>query len=166
MVPNARAATPPSCPADPEAARSSDCAGSDPDLAALPDGAKEAAPTRPGSPAAVAARARDAAIAASILRLVAERGPARSICPSEAAREVAAAEGLEEWHRLMGNVRRIAGSLQAEGRVEILRKGRTAAADVRGVIRLRQPPAATDLAPPDPEPHAAAASPAEPAVPA
>ena len=97
-----------------------------------------AVPTRPLSPAAAAARARDAAIAESILRLVAERGPARSICPSEAAREVAAAEGRAEWHPLMGNVRRIAGLLQAQGRVEILRKGRPAAADVRGVIRLRQ----------------------------
>ncbi len=96
---------------------------------------------RPASPATQAAWARDAAIVASILRLVAERGPSRSICPSEAAREVAQAEGRADWHLLMGNVRRIAGLLQAEGRVEILRKGRPAAADVRGVIRLRQPDA-------------------------
>ena len=122
---------------------------------------------RPGPPAS--ARARDAAIAASILRLVAERGPARSICPSEAAREVAAGEGLAEWHRLMGNVRRVAGVLQAEGRVEILRKGRPAAADVRGVIRLRQPASAGPASPadhgphPDPVPHDAAA-PADPAA--
>ena len=96
---------------------------------------------RPASPAMQAAWARDAAIVASILRLVAERGPSRSICASEAAREVAQAEGRADWHLLMGNVRRIAGLLQAEGRVEILRKGRPAAADVRGVIRLRQPDA-------------------------
>ncbi|MGI4976738.1 MAG: DUF3253 domain-containing protein, partial [Janthinobacterium lividum] len=76
----------------------------------------------------------------SILRLVAARGPAASICPSEAAREVAAAEGRAEWHTLMGNVRRIAGRLQDEGRVQILRKGRPAPADVRGVIRLRLAP--------------------------
>ncbi len=95
--------------------------------------------SRPASPAMQAARAHDAAIMASILRLVAERGPSRSICPSEAAREVAQAEGRADWHLLMGNVRRIAGRLQAEGRVEILRKGRPVAADVRGVIRLRQP---------------------------
>ena len=109
-----------------------------------------AAVARPASPTATAARERDAAIAGSILRLVAERGPTRSICPSEAAREVAGGEGLAEWHRLMGNVRRVAGRLQAEGRVEILRKGKPAPADVRGVIRLRQP--ATPPAAPAPDP--------------
>lgn len=105
--------------------------------ARVPDAAS---PPRPLSPAAAAARARDTAIAGSILRLVAARGPAASICPSEAAREVAAAEGRAEWHTLMGNVRRIAGRLQDEGRVQILRKGRPAPADVRGVIRLRLAP--------------------------
>ncbi len=138
----------------------------DPEAAPLPATVEPgAAASRPGSPAAVRARARDASIAGSILRLVAERGPARSICPSEAAREVASAEGLAEWHGLMGNVRRIAGRLQAEGRLEILRKGRPAPADVRGVIRLRQPATAAPLAPHlDPGPHDVAADPAEPAV--
>lgn len=115
----------------------SDPAGEPAADARVPD---PAAPPRPLSPAAAAARARDTAIAESILRLVAARGPAASICPSEAAREVAAAEGRAEWHTLMGNVRRIAGRLQDEGRVQILRKGRPAPADVRGVIRLRLAP--------------------------
>ncbi len=151
-----------------EAAQSSASMGSDATGAAEPDGAAVAAtPPRPDSPAA-AARARDAAIADSILRLVAVRGPERSICPSEAAREVAAAEGRADWHRLMGNVRRIAGRLQREGRVESLRKGRPAAADVRGVIRLRAPADVARPAPSHPAPgfQAAEAAPADPVGPA
>lgn len=99
-----------------------------------PDLAEQRVPDT--TPPAAVDSARDAAIADSILRLVAERGP-RSICPSDAARAVAQAEGRADWQRLLGSVRRIAGRLQSEGRVQILRKGRPAAADVRGVIRLR-----------------------------
>ena len=76
---------------------------------------------------------RDEAIEATLLRLVGERGPGKSICPSEAARAVA-----PEWHALMGPVRRVAVRLAQAGRIEILRKGRPVdPADVRGVIRLR-----------------------------
>lgn len=73
------------------------------------------------------------AIEATVLRLVEERGPVKSICPSEAARALAA-----DWHALMGPVRRVAVRLAQAGRIEILRKGRPVdPADVRGVIRLR-----------------------------
>lgn len=92
-----------------------------------------------GSTPAVLARLRDESIAEAILRLTGKRAPDRSICPSEAARDVAAAAGRTDWPALMGNVRRIALRLQAAGEVEILRKGRPVPADqVRGVIRLRR----------------------------
>jgi len=76
------------------------------------------------------------AIAATILRLTAARGPAKSICPSEVARAL----GGADWRPLMGAVRAAAAGLAREGRVEILRKGRPVAPEaMRGVIRLRAP---------------------------
>ncbi len=76
------------------------------------------------------------AIEAAVLRLVQARGPDKSICPSEAAREVAA-----EWQPLMGPVRRVAIRLAQAGRIEILRKGKPVDPEaVRGVIRLRVVP--------------------------
>ena len=73
------------------------------------------------------------AIEATLLRLVEARGPAKSICPSEAARALA-----PDWQTLMGAVRRVAVRLARAGRIEILRKGKPVdPADVRGVIRLR-----------------------------
>lgn len=75
-------------------------------------------------------------IEATILRLVAARGPGRSICPSEAARALD-----PDWRRLMTATRRAAIRLALAGRIEILRKGRPVAPEgVRGVIRLRAPP--------------------------
>lgn len=82
-----------------------------------------------------------AAIAEAILRLTAERGAARSICPSEVARAL----GGEAWRPLMGRVRQQAAALAREGRVEILRKGRPIAPEaMHGVIRLRAPGGATE----------------------
>ncbi len=86
--------------------------------------------------------ASDQAIEATVLRLVQERGPGKSICPSEAAKALA-----PEWHALMGAVRRVAVRLAQAGRIDILRKGKPVdPVDVRGVIRLRLavPPAADD----------------------
>ncbi len=61
-----------------------------------------------------------------ILRLVAQRGPDKSICPSEA------------WQGQMTLVRRAAVRLALAGRIHILRKGQPVdPATVRGVIRLR-----------------------------
>ncbi len=72
-------------------------------------------------------------IEAGILRLTAARGPAASICPSDVARDLAT-----EWRPLLGPVRRAAARLAAEGRIEVLRKGKPIdPADLRGVIRLR-----------------------------
>ncbi len=78
-----------------------------------------------------------AAIAETILRLCAERGPAKSICPSEVARALA---GPDErvWRVLMHPVRREAFRLAELGRIEVLRKGRPIPPSLaRGVIRLR-----------------------------
>jgi hypothetical protein len=73
------------------------------------------------------------AIEEAVLRLVHARGPDKSICPSEAARELA-----PEWQTLMGPVRQAAIRLAQAGRIEILRKGKPVdPAGVRGVIRLR-----------------------------
>lgn len=75
------------------------------------------------------------AIADEILRRVAERGPGKSICPSEVARALA-----EDWRPLMGPVRQAAFALARAGQLEVLRKGRPVSPeDARGVIRLRVP---------------------------
>ena len=73
----------------------------------------------------------------AILRLCAERGPTRSICPSEAARLLA---GEAEWRARLPEVRAVAAGLARAGRLDILRKGRRIAPEeMRGVIRLRLP---------------------------
>lgn len=76
-------------------------------------------------------------VAATILRLAAARGPAKSICPSEAARALAP-EG-EAWNHMMPRVRAAALGLARAGAIEILRKGKPVPdlAVVKGVIRLR-----------------------------
>jgi hypothetical protein len=84
----------------------------------------------------------NADISAEIIRRATATGPAKSICPSEVARAFApSAEtpGAEDiWRPLMPRVRKAAMALQAEGRLEILRKGKPVPAEeVRGVIRLR-----------------------------
>ena len=77
------------------------------------------------------------AVAAELLRQTTERGPAKSICPSEVARALAPEE--EAWRRLLGPVRATAIRLAREGRVEVLRKGKPVDPEggIRGVIRLR-----------------------------
>ena len=110
-----------------------------PDNADRGEAASGALHAEAGSTPAALAHLRDESITEAILRLTGERAPDRSICPSEAARDVAAAAGRTDWPALMGNVRRMALRLQAVGEIEILRKGRPVPADqVRGVIRLRR----------------------------
>ena len=88
------------------------------------------------------ARTDDAAIRDEILRQTADRGPDRSICPSEVARALAGGED-GPWRPLMAPVRRAAAELARAGRIEILRKGRPVPPEaMRGVIRLRAAPAA------------------------
>lgn len=77
-------------------------------------------------------------IAAEILRLSSERGPEKSICPSEVARSLAKNTGSTEWQRLLPAVRSTAADLARTGRIDVLRKGRRVEpAELRGVIRLR-----------------------------
>ncbi|MGI4941546.1 MAG: DUF3253 domain-containing protein, partial [Janthinobacterium lividum] len=71
-----------------------------------------------------------AEIEALILTLTADRGPGKSICPSEVARAL-----RSDWQGLMTAVRRVACRLATAGRIEILRKGRPVnPEDVKGVI--------------------------------
>ena len=82
----------------------------------------------------------EATLEAAILRMVAERGPDKSICPSEVARAVAPG-GEDSWRPMLSATRRAAIRLAAAGRLDILRKGRVVdPIEVRGVIRLRMRP--------------------------
>jgi hypothetical protein len=77
-------------------------------------------------------------IEAVILRLLAQRGDGKTICPSEAARAVAASDNRAVWNLLMQPVRAAAGRLAAEGTIVVTQGGR--AVDVstaKGPIRLR-----------------------------
>jgi hypothetical protein len=86
------------------------------------------------TPAADPARIED-----EMLRLVAARGPEKTICPSEVARALAG-DHPDHWGPLMQPVRRVAVRLAQEGRVTITRKGRAVdPADFRGVYRLSLP---------------------------
>jgi hypothetical protein len=74
-----------------------------------------------------------------ILRLVAERGIDRTICPSEAARAFGG-DHPDQWGPLMQPIRRLAVRLAKEGRIVITRKGRAVDPDdFRGVYRLGLP---------------------------
>jgi len=80
-------------------------------------------------------------IETAILTLVEQRGVGKSICPSEAAREAFG----DEWNAHMRHVRSSAVHLARQGRIAILRKGKPADPDFKGVYRLALPP--------DPEPE-------------
>jgi hypothetical protein len=75
----------------------------------------------------------------TLLRLTAELGPDKTICPTEAARAIAGSSG-DAWGALMPAVRRIAVRLANEGRIVISRKGKPVDPnDFKGVYRLAQP---------------------------
>lgn len=79
--------------------------------------------------------------AAAILAVLGERRAGASICPTDAARRLAAENhetDTDGWRRHLATVRRAAISLARSGRIDILRKGRVVdPAELRGVIRLR-----------------------------
>jgi hypothetical protein len=78
----------------------------------------------------------DAQLEDIILRMTAERGTGKSICPSEAARAAGAAADTD-WHPLMQPVRRAAIRLAKAGRITILRKGKPVDPDAfKGIYRL------------------------------
>ncbi len=79
------------------------------------------------------------AIEARLLALVAERGPDKSICPSDVARAMAGTD-TAAWGPLMTPIRKIAVRLASEGRIVILRKGKPVdPLDFKGVYRLSLP---------------------------
>ena len=79
------------------------------------------------------------AIEAALLRLVADRGPGKTVDPSEAARALGGSHP-DQWGPLMQPIRRVAVALAEAGRVIILRKGRPVdPRDFKGVYRLTAP---------------------------
>ncbi|AEV71658.1 Protein of unknown function (DUF3253) [Mycolicibacterium rhodesiae NBB3] len=71
----------------------------------------------------------------AILQLARDRGPTKTICPSDAARAV----GGDQWRELMEPARDIARDLARAGEVEILQHGEVLDPDAnwRGPIRIR-----------------------------
>ncbi|WP_090047755.1 DUF3253 domain-containing protein [Lentzea fradiae] len=70
----------------------------------------------------------------AILALAAERGPDKTICPSEAAREV----GGDGWRDLMGPARSAARELARRGRVVVTSRGEVLSPEEewRGPVRI------------------------------
>lgn len=76
----------------------------------------------------------DAAIQECLLRLVGDRGPTKTICPSEVARSLDA----EQWRELMPQVRAIGSQLAKSGAIAVMQKGQVVNPDqVKGPIRYR-----------------------------
>ncbi len=74
----------------------------------------------------------------AITSLLAQRGDAKSICPTEAARALAGNPADDTWRRELPAIRLAAARLARAGRIDILRKGKPIAPeDIHGVIRLR-----------------------------
>ena len=77
----------------------------------------------------------DRELRAAILELARKRGPAKTICPSDAARAV----GGDDWRDLMERARDVARTLARAGEVEITQRGKVLDPDAtwRGPIRIR-----------------------------
>ena len=78
----------------------------------------------------------------TILRLCADRGADKSICPTDAAKAFADARGEDDlaWRRWLTQVRSTAVGMARQGRLIIYRKGKPADPDdFRGVYRLGLP---------------------------
>jgi hypothetical protein len=84
----------------------------------------------------------DRELEASIRRLLGARAATATICPSEAARALAAAQGDasdDAWRPLMEPARRAARRLVAAGEVEITQRGRVVdPSTAKGPIRIRR----------------------------
>lgn len=85
----------------------------------------------------------DGELEVEIIELLGARARSATICPSEAARRVAAAQGLlgddpDAWRQLMEPARAAARRLVADGQVEITQKGRVVdPSTAKGPIRIR-----------------------------
>ncbi|WP_182084563.1 DUF3253 domain-containing protein [Aureimonas sp. ME7] len=72
----------------------------------------------------------------TMLRMVEERGPDKTVCPSEVARALAGSNE-KEWRLLMQPIRQEAVRLAEAGNLVIKRKGKPLApADLKGIYRL------------------------------
>lgn len=85
----------------------------------------------------------DRALEEAIGDLLAQRARTATICPSEAARQVASDTG-DDWRDLMEPARRAARRLVAAGEVEIVQAGAVVdPSTARGPIRVRKDPRRT-----------------------
>ena len=77
----------------------------------------------------------------AILQLTRDRGPSKTICPSDAARAV----GGDEWRAVMDTARDAARALARDGEVEITQKAEVLDTDGqwRGPVRIRVSPKPT-----------------------
>jgi hypothetical protein len=100
--------------------------------------ADRSGPAASAAKAALTEGAPTARLRAAILALARHRGPAGSICPSDAARAV----GGENWRQLTAQSRTIAVTLAVKGEVQILQRGAVVdpGQPVRGPIRIRVKP--------------------------
>ena len=79
-------------------------------------------------------------VAATIMRLLDRRGRGKTICPSEVARDIAAATD-DEWRPHMEAVHAAVDALAAQGSIALSWKGKPLA-ERRGAYRIAQPAAA------------------------
>jgi hypothetical protein len=80
----------------------------------------------------------DTQLEAAILELLAERGRDKTICPSEAAKQVGGKDTRHDWETLMEPARAAARRLVAAGRIVITQKGNIVdPSTAKGPIRLR-----------------------------
>jgi hypothetical protein len=76
----------------------------------------------------------------AIMETLLNRDPGKSICPSEAARNLAGPDE-KQWRLLMKPIRQVAVEMAKAGEIRILRKGKDVAdpEGFRGVYRLALP---------------------------
>lgn len=73
-------------------------------------------------------------VAEVIIRMATERGPDKTICPSEVARDMFA----QNWRNHMNEIRDAAIKLQQQGKVSITQKGvEISVEDIKGPIRIK-----------------------------
>jgi hypothetical protein len=78
----------------------------------------------------------DEAVDAAIIAQCSAAGPGKSVSPNDVAKVIDA----EDWRRHLKQVKRRAQALTAEGRLQILRKGKPIEPDLmKGIVRLRLP---------------------------
>lgn len=88
----------------------------------------------------IVGKEKAAQLEAAILELLAERGPNKSICPSEAAKLVGGKVARHDWESLMEPAREASRRLVKAGKVIMTQKDKVVdPARVKGPIRLHLP---------------------------